>query len=98
MKRININWERIEAAVGLAEWRSANTGPLTGEEKRAMAINIIDAVINLPFPWSLADRWVYGLLIDLVVYLYNKWFGKRWARFLNPVTHLVTPMKAMQNA
>ena len=47
-------------------------------QRRAEAIRRLDEKINLPFPLSLFERQIYGLLIDTVVTLFNRVLGHSW--------------------
>lgn len=79
---MKIDWEAIVKAVERAECVYSVEG--SGALKRAFAIEIIDAVVNLPFPLSLFERRIYGWFIDFAVFIYNRWFGKTWVKRLKP--------------
>jgi len=51
-----------------------------GTDKKKFVLDVICKAWAWPFPFSLFERFLFGLLIDLVVYLYNHWFGKAWVR------------------
>ncbi len=76
--------QEIERVVCRTEWNTDYTGTLTGPEKRRIAIELLNALIRLPFPLSLFQRLVFGVLIDLTVYLYNRWWGHKWVRLVKP--------------
>ena len=50
--------------------------------RRAEAIHRLDEKINLPFPLSLIEKHIYGLLIDTIVTMFNKTIGHDWIKRL----------------
>ena len=72
-------FKKIEAAVIEVE----NKNPLgNGGFKRDTACTIINGLIDIPFvPEWVEDR-VIVLLVDFIVDLFNRKFGKRWIETL----------------
>jgi len=89
---MKINWSRISEIVIEIEGKFAG---LSGKEKKEYAIELIDVVINLPFPFSLFERAIYGFAVDAVVAGYNKVGHDWWKKlFDNKKTAPATPQPA----
>lgn len=76
LKFIKPVFEELVKAVEKAEVLFPEIG--TGPDKRKFALDIICKLWSWQFPLNLFERTIFGLLIDLVVHLYNEWFGKAW--------------------
>ena len=50
----------------------------TGREKRDFAVRTINAAVNIPWLPECVEAIVFGWMIDLVVYLFNRWWGHKW--------------------
>jgi len=51
---------------------------LKGAAKKALAIAILNAVIDIPFVPESLEGVMIGLAIDAVIASFNKWVGKDW--------------------
>lgn len=74
-----IDTAKIEAAVGQVE---LEFGPGGGEAKRRAAVALINAVVDIPWLPEPVEAVLFGLLVDAVVHLYNRWWGHNWRRQL----------------
>jgi len=80
-KKLNII-QLIQEVVKLVESIASEFGGTTGKEKKEIAIQAIQSVIDIPFvPEWVEDR-VIVLLVDFIVDLFNRKFGKRWIETL----------------
>ena len=79
MSWLNFDWtklfEQFEKVVHKAE---KLVHLKTGAEKRKFAIDCINALVDIPYVPERIEGWIIGLCVDLVIYLYNKWFGHDW--------------------
>ena len=67
------------ADVVMAVERVAPTfGKLTGDEKKKVAVSIINEFIDIPFLPEWMEAKVIGFAIDAIVGSVNKWFGHLW--------------------
>ena len=55
-------------------------GVRQGAIRRQIAIDIINAVVDIPVLPEWVEQRVFGLLVDFAVYLYNRAFGHSWGR------------------
>jgi len=49
-----------------------------GEAKRKAAVALINSAVDVPFLPEPFEAVLFGLLVDLVVYLYNRQWGHQW--------------------
>ena len=72
-------FKKIEAAVIEAEHENPFGG---GSSKRDTAVAIINSLIDIPFVLEWLEGRMIGLLVDFIVDLFNRKFGKRWIETL----------------
>ncbi len=70
-EKMNELFEKIVAGIQLVE-KEFNQEP--GETKKKKAIDIINQMVDIPVIPEFLEEQVFGLVIDLVVYIFNK-FG-----------------------
>jgi len=75
---------KVEEAVKQAELKF---GGGEGINKRKFAIDVINAVVDVPFIPEFIEKEIIGLLVDFCVHFYNKWFTKQWIKKL-PACHV----------
>ena len=51
----------------------------SGADKRRIAINIVNDLIDIPLIPESIEAKLIGLLIDLVIYAFNELFGHNWS-------------------
>jgi len=51
---------------------------LTGEEKREIAVGVLNKAVDIPMLPEFMEERVFGLLVDVTVNLLNNFFGKNW--------------------
>lgn len=85
----NSAFAEIVRAVDCAE---RELGIETGREKRDFAVRTINSVVNIPWLPEWVEEIVFGWMIDLVVYLFNRWWGHKWIdkNVSDPNNHLET--------
>ena len=73
-------FEAAERTVFAVENQAVKLRIVKREERRKLAVDVLDPVLSklLPFPINLFSRFIAGLLVDLVVWCLNKWFGHDW--------------------
>lgn len=65
-KKLNII-QLIQEVVKLVESIASEFGGTTGKEKKEIAIQAIQSVIDIPFVPQGLEAWIYGFLIDQIV-------------------------------
>jgi len=81
MSFLNFDWTKLfEKIVDVVHKAEELYRKKTGAEKRKFAINCINALVDVPYVPERIEGWIIGLCVDLVVYLYNKWFGHDWIK------------------
>jgi hypothetical protein len=70
-----MDWSKVLEAVRMAE---EINDPISGEAKRAMAIAILNAGIDIPGIPEELEAVVFGMMVDFIIYLYNRWWGHAW--------------------
>jgi hypothetical protein len=73
--KLTLDFSNIEDAVRQVE---TAFGSGRGEEKRKAAVALINAAVDIPFVPEPLEGVLFGLLVDLVVHLYNRWWGHDW--------------------
>ena len=66
---------KVEEAVKQAELKFPGG---EGINKRKFAIDVINAVVDVPFIPEFIEKEIIGLLVDFCIWIYNRYFGKRW--------------------
>ncbi len=84
----NIAFAELVKAVETAE---NELGLTTGREKRDFAVRMINAAVDIPWLPEWVEAIVFGWMIDLAIYLFNRWWGHRWIDQSNPDTENVQP-------
>lgn len=74
----------IMDAVKVIEEYSANIKPLTGEDKKAVAVELMNDIIDIPWIPEFVEAALISWSIDLVVEVFNKLGGKSWLDMLFP--------------
>ena len=81
-------FEHFELALQEAESKF-KTGE--GADKRTFVIAITNEFFDLPFTPEGIEAVIIGWMIDLVIYILNKWFGKDWLNVLKDRNKSSTP-------
>lgn len=71
-------YEVVYESVKDVESVSKIYGSLTGEEKKEVVVEILNESVNIPWFPEFLERVIFGLLIDIVVYVFNKIGGHDW--------------------
>lgn len=64
--------EAVEVAV-------VTVGPLTGPEKKQVAVIVLDDLVDIPLLPDSVERVIIGWAVDLVVHVANGWLA-RWLK------------------
>jgi hypothetical protein len=56
----------------------AKSASLAGNEKKALAIAVLNKLIDIPWLPEAAEGMIIGLAIDAIITAVNKWFRKAW--------------------
>jgi len=75
--KLKLDFALIEDAVRQVE---AAYGSGEGETKRKAAIALINAAVDVPYLPEPFEAVLIGLLVDLVVHLYNRRWGHSWPK------------------
>jgi hypothetical protein len=51
---------------------------LAGADKRALAVKVINLLVDIPYVPENVEAWVIGYAIDAIVAAFNKKLGKAW--------------------
>lgn len=78
--KIKFDFAHIEDAVRKAE---TLFGESKGSEKREAAIDIVNQAVDIPLVPEAAEGVLIGILVDLCIYLYNRWWGHKWLEAAN---------------
>lgn len=70
-----IDGEAFLKAVMEAEerWGAGN-----GQAKRRLAVKILNAAIDLPWLPEVVEAWLFGLMVDLTIYILNRLLTHGW--------------------
>lgn len=71
-------FEIIVTAVQKVEDYSANVALLTSDEKKAVAVRLVNELVDIPWVPESIEAILFGWLVDFAVYLFNKLHGKQW--------------------
>jgi hypothetical protein len=77
-----MNWKKVFQVMHSVEKQIV--GELKGKERKALVIDVLVKIVRLPFPLSLFERQIWGLLLTGFVYLLNSVFGHDWVEKFNP--------------
>jgi len=69
---------RVEAARG-------NVSALTGEEKKDVAVKVLNKFIDLPVLPEFIEAKVIGMAVDWFVSFFNRNYGKGWLSYLQGI-------------
>ena len=72
----------IVDVVRLIEDYSANVQLLTGEEKKEVAVKMLNDVVDIPWVPEFVEASLIGWSIDLVIDLLNKYIGQDWLNLI----------------
>ena len=72
----------IVDVVRLIEDYSANVQLLTGEEKKEVAVKMLNDVVDIPWVPEFVEASLIGWSIDLVIDLFNKYIGQDWLNLI----------------
>lgn len=68
----------LQAVLVEVEKTAKEIGTLTGKDKKKLAIDVINIVIDIPMVPEWAEAVIIEYVIDIVIALLNKWFGHAW--------------------
>ena len=63
--------------------RLAKAATLAGPEKRALAVEVLNRLVDIPFLPETTEAWLIGWAIDRAVAEFNKRLGHVWRDVLN---------------
>ncbi len=69
--------EKVHQAVWKTEKEFGNG---KGSRKRRHALTLLNALIDIPGVPEWLEAIILGYLIDLVIYLYNRWWSHAWVK------------------
>jgi len=52
----------------------------SGSKKKELAVEFINTKVDIPYLPEWAEEKVISLLIDLIVYMFNRTLGKHWGK------------------
>lgn len=79
------SYEIIIEAVRVIEDYSNNVQTMTSEDKKAVAVNLLNGIIDIPWTPEFVEASLISWSIDLVVDVFNKIGGNAWLEMLFPV-------------
>lgn len=59
-------------------------GGLTGEEKKKLAVDLINKAVDIPYLPEWVEGKILNIVIDLIIATINKWLGHAWAKIVTP--------------
>jgi hypothetical protein len=68
----------IEKLVVVIESQKVVLGAMTSEEKKDLAVELLDELFEFPLFLEIADKVIFSLLVSFVVDELNQIFGKAW--------------------
>lgn len=68
----------VQDVVLLVEQVQSSLGPLTSDQKKQLAVKLLQRHINLPVPLSWCEGWILGKAVDLAVTHLNLVEGHTW--------------------
>jgi hypothetical protein len=71
-------FEIITLAVKKIEDYSKNVQSLTSEEKKSLAVRVINELVDIPWVPESIEAVLFGWLVDFAIHLFNKLSGKAW--------------------
>ncbi len=74
----------IVEVVQTIEVYSDSVRTLTGEDKKAVAVEMLNDIVDIPFIPEFVEGALIGWSIDLVIMLFNKYIGQDWINVLFP--------------
>jgi hypothetical protein len=68
-------------AIKIVEKIVADSGEVgLGKEKRDAVVDFLEKAIEVPFYLETIDGYIIGLIVDTIVGVLNKFFGKTWLK------------------
>lgn len=77
-------WMAAQRAIVIVEEVVAIVGPLTGQEKEDLAVQVADDAVKLPFYAELVDGPAFRIIIKIIV----KWFNAKMGATASGVSFL----------
>lgn len=74
----------IVEVIETVEEYSNNVQTLSGEDKKAVAVEMLNDIIDIPWVPEFVEGSLIGWSVDLVVMLFNKYIGKSWIDLIFP--------------
>ncbi len=78
--------EDFDRVIRTVERVEREFGSGRGREKRDAAVRLINAAVDIPWLPEWFEALLLGLLVDLVVHQFNRWWGHRWVDRLSVAT------------
>jgi hypothetical protein len=85
MDSINGKIDMIQITVTEVEKTALDLGGMTGEDKKKLAIDIINKFIDIPILPEGVEAILIGWVIDFFIGIINKLIGKIWVKKIAPV-------------
>ena len=77
-------YDIIVEAIRVIEDYSENVQQLTSEDKKAVAVKLMNEIIDIPWTPEFVEASLISWSIDLVVDVFNKVGGNKWLEMLFP--------------
>lgn len=75
-------YEIIVEVIQIIEEYSNNVQQLTGEEKKEVAVKMLNDIVDIPWVPDFVEGALIGWSIDLIVTLFNKYIGQEWLEII----------------
>lgn len=75
---INSKVDILQIVLVEVEKVSKEIGSMSGTEKKELAVEIINSLVDIPVMPEWVEAKVIEYVIDVAISLFNKWFGKLW--------------------
>jgi len=77
---INGKVDLLQSVIVEVEKTAQEVGGMLGAEKKELAVAILNKLIDIPILPEWVEAKVIEYIIDVVIALMNKWFGKLWIK------------------
>jgi hypothetical protein len=73
-------FEAIVLVATAVDQFASEFGALTSDEKKQVAVDTLDSLIDVPIVPDWLERATFGVLFDLTIFILNKFVGVDWAQ------------------
>lgn len=78
IESIQVIWELIVEVIAAVEKYSVELGKISKEDKREIAVDTLNSLIDIPYMPEWLEGRVFGFAIDGAIQLLNRFVGKDW--------------------